>query len=202
MIKSFGVERDEVAKWAGLTGAVFSVAQSTTAVLWGRLSDRVGRKPAILFGLLSTMICFLIWGMSTSLTMAITVRAIMGGGNGNGTTHVPSDHQDLLANSSTVGIIRTMVAEMVPERELQPRAFSIMPLVWSLGSIFGPSFGGFFSRPADQYPGLFGGIEYFKKFPFALPNIVACFVFFVSFMTGLLFLQVQCVSEIPSENLL
>jgi Na+/citrate or Na+/malate symporter len=32
------------------------------------------------------MICFVLWGMSTSLTMAITVRAIMGGGNGNGTS--------------------------------------------------------------------------------------------------------------------
>jgi hypothetical protein len=34
---------------------------------------------------LSTMVCFVIWGMSTSLPMAITVRAIQGGGNGNGT---------------------------------------------------------------------------------------------------------------------
>jgi MFS family permease len=84
MIASFGVEKNDVAKWAGFTGAIFSVAQSCTAVAWGRASDKFGRKPIILSGLASTMVCFLIWGMSTSLPMAITVRAIMGGGNGNG----------------------------------------------------------------------------------------------------------------------
>jgi MFS family permease len=94
-----------------------------------------------------------------------------------------------------------MVAEMVPERELQPRAFSIMPLVWSVGSVFGPAFGGFFARPAEQYPGLFGGSEYLKKYPFVLPNILACVVFFISLMAGLLFLEV-CTVPFLSQNLL
>lgn len=51
MIASFGVDKDSIAKWAGLTGATFSVCQSVFAVPWGLLSDRVGRKPTILFGL-------------------------------------------------------------------------------------------------------------------------------------------------------
>jgi MFS family permease len=82
-----------------------------------------------------------------------------------------------------------MVAELVPEKVLQPVAFSLMPLVWSIGSVFGPAFGGFFARPAEQYPDLFGGSSYFKTYPFALPNLVACAVFFVSLLTGLLFLK-------------
>lgn len=85
MIRDFGVDEDDVGKWAGLTSASFSLAQSITAVPWGRAADRYGRKPALVVGLLSTMTCFIIWGMSTSLTMAIVVRAIQGGGNGNGT---------------------------------------------------------------------------------------------------------------------
>lgn len=88
-----------------------------------------------------------------------------------------------------------MVAEMVPERELQPRAFSIMPLVWSIGSIFGPAFGGFFARPAEQYPGLFGNSELLKRYPFLLPNIVASAIFFVSLTTGALFLKVRQISR-------
>lgn len=82
-----------------------------------------------------------------------------------------------------------MVAELVPEKSLQPKAFSLMPLVWSIGSVFGPAFGGFFARPAEQYPDFFGHIEYFKRYPFALPNLMACVIFFISFMTALLFLQ-------------
>ena len=84
MIRSFGVEKNQVARWAGLTGAIFSMSQSITAVAWGRASDKFGRKPVILTGLASTMCCFVLWGMATSLPMALTVRAIMGGGNGNG----------------------------------------------------------------------------------------------------------------------
>lgn len=83
-----------------------------------------------------------------------------------------------------------MVAEMVPEKELQPRAFSIMPLVWSLGSIFGPSFGGFFAQPAQNFPDLFGKNKFFLHFPFALPNLIASFLFMIGITTGFLFLKV------------
>ncbi len=84
MIKSFGVPENDVARWAGITSAVFSFSQSLTAVSWGRASDEFGRKPTIVVGLFSTMIFFLLWGFSTSLPMAIASRAMLGAGNGNG----------------------------------------------------------------------------------------------------------------------
>lgn len=84
MIASFGIEKNEIARWAGITGAIFSISQSVTAVPWGRASDRFGRKPIILTGLFCTMICFMAWGLSTSLFMALAVRAVLGATNGNG----------------------------------------------------------------------------------------------------------------------
>jgi hypothetical protein len=90
-----------------------------------------------------------------------------------------------------VGIIRTMVAEMVPEKELQPRAFSIMPLVWSLGSIFGPSLGGFFAKPAENLSAVFGGNKFLIAFPFVLPNIISSVLFLLGITTGILFLHVS-----------
>ncbi|KAI8950597.1 major facilitator superfamily domain-containing protein [Xylaria longipes] len=182
MIASFGVEEKDVAKWAGATSAVFSLSQSVTAVPWGRASDKFGRKPAIMTGLLCTMTLFIVWGLSTSLTMAIIVRGFQGACNGN------------------VGIIRTMVAEMVQDRELQPKAFSIMPLVWSIGSVFGPAFGGLFAKPAEQFPGLFGNSHFFKKFPFALPNILGGIVFLVSLSTAALFLKETLQSKRHSRD--
>ncbi|TQS37543.1 hypothetical protein Golomagni_01977 [Golovinomyces magnicellulatus] len=171
MIESFGIPKNQIAKWAGITNAVFSISQALTAVAWGQLSDRFGRKPAIITSLICTMTCSLIWGFSINLPMAITARGIQGAFNGN------------------VGTIRTMVAEMVQEKELQPRAFSIMPLVWSLGSIFGPVFGGFFASPAKNIPGLFGGNAFFIRYPFALPNIISSAFFAVGITTAFLFLR-------------
>ncbi|KAI1104636.1 MFS general substrate transporter [Jackrogersella minutella] len=182
MVASFGVEQKEIAKWAGITSSTFSLAQSLTAVAWGRASDRFGRKPAILAGLTCTMLCFIVWGLSTSLPMAIAVRALMGAGNGN------------------VGIIRTMVAEMVTEKELQPKAFSVMPLVWSVGSVFGPAFGGLFAKPADQWPGVFGNSTFFKKYPFAFPNMIGSIFFLISLTTGMLFLKETLHSKRHSRD--
>lgn len=85
-----------------------------------------------------------------------------------------------------------MVAEMVQDhKELQPRAFSVMPLVWSIGSIFGPAFGGLFANPAVNFPGIFGGNRFFIQFPFALPNLIAGVFFFISITVGILFLKVS-----------
>lgn len=96
MIESFGVAEDDIAWWAGWTSATFSICQGFTGIPWGAASDKFGRKPIILIGLGNTMITMLIWGMSTSLPMAILARALQGLGNGN------------------VGILRTAVAELCP----------------------------------------------------------------------------------------
>lgn len=175
MIESLGVAPNEVAYYAGIAASVFSLSQAVFAVPWGRASDRYGRKPAILACLTGTMIMTFIWGFSHSLAMAIAVRAAQGIFNGN------------------VGIIRTTVAEMVPWKELQPRAFSVMPLVWNIGSVFGPALGGALANPMrrvpntppPEHPGLL------DLYPYLLPNIVAGVLFLVGITTGILFLDVS-----------
>ena len=89
---------------------------------------------------------------------------------------------------------------MVQEKELQPKAFSVMPLVWSVGSVFGPAFGGLFAKPAEQFPGLFGNSYFFNKFPFALPNIIGGVVFLISLSTAMLFLKETLHSKKHSRD--
>ena len=171
MIESFNVPPDQIAKWAGLTSAVFSLSQCVTAIAWGRASDRFGRKPAILIGLTCTMITSVLFGVSQTLPWALAMRSLQGACNGN------------------VGIIRTMVAELVPQKELQPRAFSVMPLVWTIGSILGPTFGGATVHPAERYPSLFGRSSFLHKFPFSPPNLLSAVLFLIGIVIGFLFLK-------------
>ncbi|KAF1982503.1 MFS general substrate transporter [Aulographum hederae CBS 113979] len=171
MIESFNVPKNDIARWAGLTSSIYSICQCVTAISWGRLSDRIGRKSVILICLTNTMIMSLLWGFSTSLPMAMVARALSGAGNGN------------------VGIIRTMVAEMCPWKELQPRAFSIMPLVYNVGSVIGPSIGGLLSNPYHVSPKEPAHGSLLERFPYALPNIVSAICFFVGITTGFLFLR-------------
>lgn len=87
------------------------------------------------------------------------------------------------------------MAELVPYKSLQPRAFSIMPLVWSVGSVFGPILGGALASPVEKYPRFFGKSEFLKKYPFALPNLVSTVVFAIGVLIGILFLKVQAMSS-------
>lgn len=104
--------------------------------------------------------------------MAIVARALAGAGNGN------------------VGIIRTTVAEMVPFKELQPRAFSLMPLVWNIGSIFGPTVGGALANPLNIKPGeKTDSPNLFAQFPYLLPNLVSAAFFAIGITVGILFLE-------------
>jgi len=93
-----------------------------------------------------------------------------------------------------------MVAELVTAKELPPRAFSIMPLVWGLGSIFGPAFGGFLAKPAQNMPDLFGNSKLLIRFPFLLPNLVAASLFLIGITTGILFLQVYLGTLAPKSE--
>lgn len=171
MVESFGVPRNDIARWAGLASATFSLSQGLTGIPWGIASDKFGRKPIILIGLVNTMVTTLMWGFSTSLPMAITARALQGLMNGN------------------VGILRTTVAELCPWKELQPRAFSIMPLVYTVGAIVGPTLGGALSNPLGIDPRKPRGDKFFERFPYCLPNLVGSGFFMIGIVTGFLFLQ-------------
>ena len=159
--------------------SIFSLAQCLTGIAWGRASDRFGRKPTIILSLFNTLITTVLWGFSTSLPMAIVVRALAGAGNGN------------------VGVIRTAVAELVPWKELQPLAFSIMPLVWNIGSVLGPAVGGALANPSrvppveNGYRGMRSHGSFLERFPFVLPNILAAGLFIISLINCIFFLKVS-----------
>ncbi|KAI9697153.1 MAG: hypothetical protein M1820_007888 [Bogoriella megaspora] len=172
---SFFVPQRLVPKYAGLAMSIFSLAQCLTGIPWGRASDRWGRKPTIIVSLFNTLITTILWGFSSSLAMAMVLRAIAGAGNGN------------------VGVIRTAVAELVPWKELQPRAFSIMPLIWNIGSVLGPAIGGALANPlrvkAREGMGLHKEGSLLERFPFALPNLLAAGLFVISILNCVLFMR-------------
>ena len=69
--------------WVGIVIAVYSLAQFLFTPILGSLSDSLGRRPVIMFGLVSNSIFFIVFGLSNSLEMAIIARFMAGAGNGN-----------------------------------------------------------------------------------------------------------------------
>ena len=84
MILSFGITSDDrqIAIYAGLVTSAFAFAEFSTGVIWGRLSDRVGRKPVLLTGLAGTLLSMVVFGLAPNLPVALLGRALGGLLNG------------------------------------------------------------------------------------------------------------------------
>ncbi|PMD31802.1 MFS general substrate transporter [Hyaloscypha variabilis F] len=154
LVESYHVQDTEVAIWTGLMLTCFSLGQGLTAIAWVGASNLLGRKQAIMLSLSCSLVALAMLSMSRSLLCGISARLLAG------------------IASGSLGVIRTAVAETVPQKELQPIAFSIIPMVWTAGSVIGPMIGGMLVYPADRYPKVFGKLRFFCTFPFALPNMV------------------------------
>ena len=79
----------------------------------------------------------------------------------------------------------------------QSRAFLLLPMTFNIGVIIGPILGGILSDPAGSYPGLFGHIEFFRRFPYATPNLVSAFFLFCAMMGVWLCLEEVSVAQKP-----
>ncbi|OBT87224.1 hypothetical protein VE02_04890 [Pseudogymnoascus sp. 03VT05] len=173
MIESFGFDHEDptISMYAGVVTASFTFAEFSSGMLWGKLSDRIGRKPVLLTGLAGTGLSMLVFGFAPNIYVAIIARALGGLLNGN------------------IGVLQTTVAELATVKEHQPRAYSIMPFVWSLGSILGPVLGGALAEPCKHYPSLFPPGTIFERFPFLLPNLFCTSVVVLGVLVGFFFLE-------------
>jgi hypothetical protein len=162
-----------IASQAGVLSASFTAAQFLTAMMWGRIADssRFGRKTVLLIGLAGTMLSVVGFGFSTTFWQALLFRSIGGVTNGN------------------VGVLRTMISEIVREKKYQSRAFLLLPMTFNIGVIIGPILGGLLSDPAGSYPNLFGDVYFFKRFPYATPNLLSAFFLGSAMVLVWLFLE-------------
>ena len=102
----------------------FTVAQLLSAPMWGRLSDRVGRRPALLIALTASGIAYLIFGFAESLLLLFVSRIVQGAGGG------------------TVGVIQAYVADTTAPQD-RARALGWLSATTNLGVALGPLLGSF-----------------------------------------------------------
>ncbi len=107
----------------GIVVATFTLAQLLSAPLWGRFSDRFGRRPTLLIALLASALAYLVFGFADSLWLLVLSRLIQGAGGG------------------TVGVIQAYVADSV-EPAQRARALGWLSAATNLGVAIGPVVGG------------------------------------------------------------
>ncbi|KAI0171862.1 MFS general substrate transporter [Hypoxylon sp. FL1284] len=180
LVKRFKIGNEQDASfYAGLLISSFALAEALMGMYWGGLSDRVGRKPVLLLGCIGTMFSMVMVGFATNIWIALIGRALGGLLNGN------------------IGVIQTMVGELVSKPEHEPRAYSVMPFVWSIGTIIGPAIGGILADPHESWPNAFPKGNVFAEYPYLLPNLCCAVLLLISICLGYFLLEETHPDMVP-----
>jgi len=128
--------------------AAFAVAQLASAPLWGRVSDRYGRRPVILAGLLGSTVAFAIFGLANSLWLLFLSRIAQGSGGG------------------TTGVIQAYIADSTQPGD-RARALGWLSAATSAGVMIGPALGSLAFRLGPAAPGLLASVLCLSNLGFA-----------------------------------
>jgi MFS family permease len=102
--------------------AAFSIAQLMSSPFWGRVSDRYGRRPALLIGLTASAIAYVVFGLANNLWMLFASRLVQGAGGG------------------TTGVAHAYVADTMRPAD-RARALGWLSAATSAGIAIGPIIG-------------------------------------------------------------
>lgn len=114
----------------GVIIASFSAMQFVFAPIWGRLSDRIGRRPVLLFSTLGAAGSYVLFALScglenhtAALWLMIASRAFAGICGGN------------------ITVAQAYIADITP-KEHRSKKMGLIGMAFGLGFIFGPIIGG------------------------------------------------------------
>jgi len=112
---------------ATMPGAVYSIMQFVFIPVWGKLSDRIGRRPVLLWSIAATAVGMAFVGLAPSLLLLLAARAFSGIATAN------------------IAVAQAYVAD-VTAPEHRARGMGIIGIAFGLGFILGPGIGGQLSR--------------------------------------------------------
>jgi MFS family permease len=119
--------------------ASFSAMQLISAPLWGRVSDRYGRKPALLFGLGSSMLAYIVFAYADSYWLLLASRIIQGAGGG------------------TTGVIQAYVADSMAPKD-RARGLGWLSSATNAGVVIGPAIASFSHNLGPHWPGMIAAL--------------------------------------------
>lgn len=133
----------------GFLMASYSLMQFFFAPFWGRLSDRIGRRPVLLIGLSGYGITFILFGLSTQLWMLFSARILSG-----------------MISSATLPTAMAYISDITASKD-RAGGMGIMGAAMGLGMVFGPALGGWLGHYGFSLPFFVAGGLAILTLPFA-----------------------------------
>lgn len=119
--------------WVGLLAAGYSLMQFVFAPIWGRLSDRIGRRPVLLVSIAMTALAFAMYGAASTFAVLLASRLFAG------------------AATANIAIARAFVADVTPP-EGRAKGMGLIGAAFGLGFVLGPVLGGLLSQRSLSLP--------------------------------------------------
>ncbi|KAJ8495049.1 hypothetical protein ONZ45_g13019 [Pleurotus djamor] len=113
-----GGDERKIGYYAGIIGSLFFLSECFVVLYWSRLSDRIGRKPVLLAGMLGLGMTIVCAGATKSYYVFALSRSLQGAFNGN------------------IGVAKNVMVEITDSTNIAD-AFGWLPPVWTLGNTFG-----------------------------------------------------------------
>jgi DHA1 family multidrug resistance protein-like MFS transporter len=118
----------------GLLVASYAVMRLICGPIWGSLSDRVGRKPVLLVGILGYAVTMIWFGLATELWMLFAARILSG-----------------ILSSATAPTSMAYIGDSTPEKE-RGGGMGLLGAAGGVGTILGPALGGLLGGKALSLP--------------------------------------------------
>jgi multidrug resistance protein len=139
LLPFYALKLDATPEMVGQLIASYSIAQLVAAPLWGRVSDRYGRRPALLIGLSASAAAYVVFGLADSVWLLYLSRIVQGAGGG------------------TTGVAQAYVADTVIPGD-RARALGWLSAATSAGVMVGPAIGSSAAHLGQAAPGLIAAL--------------------------------------------
>ena len=161
------ISRETMVIHVSLLTSVYALMQFIFAPLWGKWSDRLGRKPLLLLGIGGSAIAQVLFSVTTSLGMLYMVRGIDG-----------------FLSAAALPAAKAYVSDMTTEGNLS-RGMAWLGTAVSLGVVAGPAVGGLTTRRDLHFNVNFGHLTINS---FSVPFLISAALMLIVFFAALLWL--------------
>lgn len=130
LVKSFGASGSAM----GALMASYALMQFLFAPVWGSLSDRFGRKPILMIGVLGNAIAQLLFGLSTQLWMLFVARILSG-----------------ILSSATMPTAMAYISDSTSHKE-RGGGMGLLGAAMGIGMVIGPGLAGWLATRSLSTP--------------------------------------------------
>lgn len=134
LLPFYAVKLGATASTVGALVSAFAFAQLAISPVWGRLSDRYGRRPMILAGLFASAVAYVVFGLANAIWLLFVSRLVQGAGGG------------------TTGVVQAYIADSFRPEE-RAKALGWLTAATSAGVMIGPLAGSLATYLGPRAPG-------------------------------------------------